>query len=132
MKSGRASFALVTILLALLLGGCTQRTELNPEVMSADESADLENYTGNVKMTGEDGIIYKAQTLKSAEGEFFHLLNVEIIDDGVVSREAELMLAKDKVSRIELHKNNKWVVGGGLAGISILILVLYYQINGSF
>ncbi len=132
MKRGRASFALLTILLALLLGGCTQKTELNPEVMTTEETASLDNYTGNVKVLGIDGVVYKAQTLKSAEGDFLHLINVEIIDDGVVSRETELMLAKERVSKIELQKNNKWVVGGALAGISFLILVLYYQINGSF
>ncbi len=106
--------------------------ELNPELMTEDEIAEVENYVGSIRVETVNGVIYKAQTLKSAEGDSLHLVRVEIIDDGVIHHELTVVLAKEKVTRVELQKNNTWVVGGALAGISLLILVLYYQINGSF
>ncbi len=132
MKRGSVPFALVLVLLVALMNGCVQRTAMNPEALTEEEASTLENYTGNIKLVGKNGIIYKAQTLKSAEGDFFHLLRVEVINDGVVSRKAELVIPKKDIVDMELHQTNKWVTGGGLAGISLLILVLYYQINGSF
>ncbi len=132
MKRGRVPFALVLVLLVALMSACVQRTELNPETLTEEEAFALENYTGNIKLVGEDGIIYKAQTLKSAEGDFLHLLRVEVIDDGVVSHKDELVIPKKDIVDAELQQTNKWVAAGGLAGISLLILVLYYQINGSF
>ena len=132
MKRGSVPFALVLVLLVALMSGCVQTTELNPDTLTEEEASTLENYTGNIKLVGKDGIIYKAQTLKSAEGDFFHLMRVEVIDDGVISRQDELVILKEDIVDVELHQTNKWVTAGGLAGISLLILVLYYQINGSF
>lgn len=131
MKRGSIPFALLLILVALA-AGCVQSTELNPGHMSDEEIAAAENYVGSVRVETVSGVIYKAQTLKSAEGDSLHMMIVEIINDGVVTHEHDVAIAKAKVSRIELSKNNPWVVGGAIAGISTLILVLYYQINGSF
>ena len=131
MKRGAFPFAILLVL-AALLAGCVQSTEVNPEHMSDEDIEALENYVGSVRVETISGMIYKAQTLKSAYGDSLELLVVEVIDDGVVSHKPSVTLAKSKVSSLELSKNSPWVVGGAIAGISILILVLYYQINGSF
>jgi len=131
MKRGAFSIA-VPLVLAAMLAGCVKSTEVNPEHMSEEDVAALDNYVGNVRVETVSGIIYKAQTLRSAEGDSLELLVVEVIDDGVVTHKPSVSVAKSKVAKIELSKNNPWVVGGAIAGISILILVLYYQINGSF
>ena len=131
MKRGNVSFALILVLVAML-GACVKSVDLNPELMTEDEIADVENYVGSVRVETVNGIIYKAQTLKSAEGDSLHLVMVEMIDDGVSRNLPTVILPKDKLISIELQENNRGVVGGALVGIALMTLVLYYQINGSF
>ncbi len=125
--SGMIARVRATFTLSLFtLSGCIRSVEINPEEALAEGS-----YRGNVRVEDAKGVIYNAQAISETEEGDYLLEMVDVIDDGVVDREIEVVLAKADVVSIKYTENNRWATVGLVGGVSLFMVWLYYKINTS-
>jgi len=117
---------LLTLAVALALGGCLRSVAVNPE----DAVAASEHF-GNIRIEDEQGVFYYAQSLEEGEEGFYTLNMVKIVDDGVADYVNEHHLAEDKIVAIHYYENNRWVVAGLTTATVLFLIYLYYSINTS-
>jgi len=127
-----AILSLILLVAVMALAGCVRTVQINPEHVSEEEAEAVAAHYGNIRVMDDMGVVYTAQTLSGADTDTLTLTLVEIVEDGVISHEAEMMLLTEKVVDIQYRKNNPWVVTAAVAGTGLLMAVLYWNINGHF
>jgi len=130
--SRSAILTLILLTAVMVLAGCVQSVRLDPESVSAEEAEAVAAHYGNIRVEDDMGVVYTAQTLVGADTDTLTMTLVEIVDDGVISHEAEMILLSERVVDIQYRKNNPWVVTAAVAGTGLLMAVLYWNINGHF
>lgn len=120
----RRLLAALTLLTLFALGACTRSMELTP-----DESLDEGTYRGNIRVEDRKGVIYNAQAISETDEGDYLLEMVEVVNDGVVDHEIEVVLTRSQVVSIRYRETNRWAVVGMVTSVTVFMVWLYYKIN---